>query len=102
MENTGIGFLLLTILIRSDACALNCVFHRYSLMVQCWNLDPEQRTTISDLVLILSQLATRSPEHEGYMETSSCTYESLQNSYVNAEIDVEYSSLQEDATSEET
>jgi hypothetical protein len=71
-------------------------------MAQCWDLDPDKRRTMSDLVLTLSRLTTRSPENEDYLEPS-CTYEALQNIYVNAEagLDYTYSSLQKDDKSEE-
>jgi hypothetical protein len=68
-------------------------------MAQCWDLDPDKRSTMSDLVLTLSRLTTRSPGNDDYLEP----YEALQNLYVNAEagLDYTYSSLQKDDKSEE-
>ncbi|XP_061186418.1 tyrosine-protein kinase RYK-like [Saccostrea echinata] len=54
----------------------------YSLMKQCWNLNPDKRPTFFDLVLELNKLTTTPSEDGGYLQPSKYTYESPQYTYV--------------------
>ncbi|XP_061165652.1 hepatocyte growth factor receptor-like [Saccostrea echinata] len=55
----------------------------YTKMINCWNLDPDQRPTFSDLAEQLSEIV--SPTDDEF-ETHS-DYQSLQNTYINTGIE---------------
>ncbi|XP_062571414.1 macrophage-stimulating protein receptor-like [Saccostrea cucullata] len=55
----------------------------YNKMLRCWNFDPDERPSFSDLVIELSEIVSSTDEK---LETHS-DYQSLQNTYINTGID---------------
>ncbi|XP_062589049.1 hepatocyte growth factor receptor-like [Saccostrea cucullata] len=55
----------------------------YNKMLRCWNLDPDERPSFSDLVIELSEIVSSTDEK---FETHS-DYQSLQNTYINTGIE---------------
>ncbi|XP_062589070.1 tyrosine-protein kinase RYK-like [Saccostrea cucullata] len=61
----------------------------YTIMQDCWNLEPDQRPKFSDLVRSLTQILSPSDD---YSEIHS-DYETLQHIYINADTDAGYNQI---------